>query len=292
MSGSAPDRRRHLSNGRVAHRSLEGQVEADRFIDGTVRQVAVSRAALRSAPDGGREREVVLGEQVLMLEERDGFAFVALSRDGFVGYLEARALAEPTPTTHRICAARSYAKGHPDLKRFEPVQDLSYGMRVQVLDQSGDWAQITLPAPLRPEGAESAYMPVQHLCPLDQAEPDPIAIARRFLGTPYLWGGNSGFGIDCSGLVQAAMLGCGRDCPGDSDQQCAGLGDALPGGAEMRPGDLLFWRGHVALISTPELLLHATAQFMSVVEEPLTPALERIAASEAGPVLAHKRITD
>jgi len=119
---------------------------------------------------------------------------------------------------------------------------------------------------------------------------DPVTIATVLLGTPYLWGGNSAFGIDCSGLVQAACMVCGIACPGDSDMQAAGLGQLVTDGSPPRRGDLLFWKGHVAWVSGPDTILHANAHHMAVAYEGLVAAVARIAAQGGGPVTAHRRL--
>ncbi|MGB1209466.1 MAG: C40 family peptidase, partial [Paracoccaceae bacterium] len=133
------------------------------------------------------------------------------------------------------------------------------------------------------------HIPTQHLAPLPHAFPDPAAVAELFLGTPYLWGGNSRWGIDCSGLVQAAFLACGIPCPGDSDQQQAALGPRLPPQTPKQRGDLLFWRGHVAWVVDAQTLLHANAHHMAVAHEPIETAILRIAAQGDGPMTAHIR---
>ncbi len=278
------DRRALLSNGKVAHSALRGQVVADRFTDGTLMQVAEPVAALLDTPNGTREREALLGDRMLVLESADGFAFGALQRDGYVGYVVETDLAADHPeATHRVSVPRTYAKATPELKTFEPVLNLSFGAAVAVTEEIGEWTGIALRDGVR-------YLPTAHLDRIGEVASDPVSVARLFLGTPYLWGGNSAFGLDCSGLVQAACLACGIACPGDSDQQRTQLGAELASGAAPEVGDLLFWRGHVAFVASPTTILHANAHHMRVVEEPMDAALARIAASDTGPVTSHRRL--
>ena len=282
MSAAPTDRRLLACNPRVAHSSLRGQVQAARFSDGTLRAVAVPVTPILSTPHGARDREMVLGEVFCVLEDRDGVSFGLRPSDGYVGHIRSADLGAAMQPTHRVAAARSYAKPTADLKTTEPITHLPFGARVTVAVQRGDWAQITL-------AGQPLYMPACHLVPVDSVETDPVEVAARLLGTPYLWGGNSAFGIDCSGLVQAAFHACGRACPGDSDMQEVAFGPPLPQGSPPERGDLLFWKGHVALVSSPNTILHANAHSMNVAYEPLRGAIARIETSGGGPVTAHIR---
>ena len=141
------------------------------------------------------------------------------------------------------------------------------------------------------ETSDAVFLPKQHLAPQEKSRPDPVATARLFLGTPYLWGGNSAFGIDCSGLIQAAFQPARLLCPGDSDQQSRMPGLSLEESEADQPGDLLFWQGHVAMVSEPDRIIHANGHHMSVVEEERGPALGRISV-EAGPITGCLRVVN
>ncbi|MEX5730035.1 cell wall-associated NlpC family hydrolase [Rhodovulum iodosum] len=274
------DRRLTPANGRVAAAHLRGQVEAARFVQPAPRRIARPLADLMRAPGGARERQLVYGEGFELLEEHDGWAFGYAARDGFVGYIEAGALGPEGAPTHSVSALATHAYPAPDIKSVD-ICALSYGSRLRVVAQGERFV----------ETAEGWFVPRAHLRPLDAPEDDPVALAERFLGVPYLWAGNSAWGIDCSGLVQVAWLACGRPCPGDSDLQEAALGAALAPGTRPRRGDLLFWKGHVSLAVDETRMIHANAYHMAVAYEDIAAAIARIEAQGEGPPTAHKRVS-
>lgn len=241
------------------------------------RLISVPIADLRRAPDGPRDRQLLMGEAVTVLGITDGWAEVSAERDGYHGYLPENALGTGTPT-HRVRARATHLYAEPDFKTPERLS-LSHGARLTVLSSGARFAET-------PQG----HVPLAHLSPLETVESDPVTVAALFLGTPYLWGGNSSFGIDCSGLIQVGCLACGIPCPGDSGPQEAALGTILPEDAPLKRGDLLFWKGHVAWVADTDTLLHANAHHMAVAYEPITAAIARIKAQGDGPVTARKRL--
>lgn len=280
------DRRLTFARPDLADIALQGRVEAARFAEPFARRVIAPLADLRREPrlDSGIDTQALMGEAVRVLEEdAEGFAFVQLARDGYVGYMPSAALGptEPAPT-HRVSAIRTFLYPGPSLKL--PIAGyLSFGARVAVSGWQGDYAEVP--------GA--GYVHGAHLAPADSVEPDFVALAERFMETPYLWGGKSSLGIDCSGLVQIALQGAGREAPRDSDMQGAGLGEAIPieeGRAAPRRGDVVFWSGHVGLLLDETTLLHANGHHMKVAAEPLEGAIARIAAKSFGAVTGWRRI--
>ena len=258
----------------LAVRHLEGKVPAARYGDGRVLEVLAPVAPLRREPhpDAPLDTEALKGERVTIYDAKeDGWAWGQLAADGYVGWLPSAALGPPGPApTHKVVALRTLVFPRPSIN-LPPLEALPFGAMVPVARVQERLA-IT---------ASGAYVPATHLAPLDVYESDFVAVAERFVGVPYLWGGKTALGLDCSGLVQIALAACGIACPRDSDMQEAALGEPVASGdfSNLRRGDLVFWKDHVALVRDPASLLHANAFHMAVVIEPLTPALARICAA-------------
>jgi hypothetical protein len=273
------DRRTYPCNGRVAAQSLRGQVDGVTFVKGHLHNIIVPMTNLLALPNGKRERQLLMGEGFLVLEMLEGFAFGQAERDGFVGYVATSALAVMPPSTHRVAAKSTHLYPSANLKDLE-LSQLSYGSKVSVAEDGDRFAKL----------ANGTFIPKIHLKPVSELEIDPVSVAEIFLGTPYLWGGNSIFGIDCSGLVQVSYLTCGIACLGDSDLQQTSLGVEIPLQSPIQRGDLFFWRGHVAMASDSETIIHANAYRMAVTYEPVKPALQRIDANGDDPLLVRRRV--
>lgn len=272
------DSRLTPANTHVAHSSLRGLVKAKTFVDGNWRCVAVGVADILKTPNGARSRQALYGERLLVLDDRDGFAFVQAEKDGYVGYVASSALMDDTAATHWVCNLGSHLYAAPDFKQRE-LDVLSFGAQVAVKETGERFAQTTA----------GHFIPKAHLAPIDERQSDTVATAEKFLGTPYLWGGNSRLGIDCSGLVQAALIAAGQPCPGDSDMQEA-IGTAIPDDTPLQRGDLLFWKGHVALVVDKTQMIHANAYHMAVAYEDIDQGIARIEAQGDGPVTARRRV--
>ncbi|WP_022704264.1 NlpC/P60 family protein [Pseudorhodobacter ferrugineus] len=271
------DRRLTFANARVAHISLQGVVDAPTFADATPFEIAVPVADLLNAPNGKRERQLLLGDGFDVIEVLDGFAFGRSVKDGYCGYLPENALCEPTKPTHWLAAPASHLYSEPRAQAPQSV-GISFGSRLSVLGEDGAFSET-------PHG----FVPTGHLQKLGYWYGDPVEVAGLFLGVPYLWGGNGHAGVDCSGLVQLSLLACGQRCPGDSDLQQA-LGYEVPDGTPLQRGDLLFWKGHVAMMVDDTLMIHATGAFMATVIEPVDEAIARIRESTGAEVIARRRL--
>ncbi|MEM1388846.1 MAG: C40 family peptidase, partial [Pseudomonadota bacterium] len=276
MSGR--DRRLTPCNGRVAAEHLRGAVDAATFVVPDRAKVCAPVADLWREPGGVRDRQILFGDQVDVFEERAGFAFVQSIKDGYVGYVAQGCLgpvgADPT---HWVAVQSSHAYPEPDMKVPEAYV-LPFCAHVTVVSH--------LPGFFETDGG--LYIPKPHLRPVDKRFKDPVTAAQLLFGAPYLWGGNTSAGVDCSGLVQLAWHAAGRDCPADSDMQET-LGEIVEPKAQMQRGDLLFWRGHVALAVDDATLIHANVHHMAVAYEPAEKAIRRIEAQGDGPVIGHRR---
>lgn len=267
------DRRLTPFSGRVALTVLRGEVEAA-FTEGTPAAIAAPLAPLLAAPGGAIDRTLIHGDAVTVIDRQEGHAFVQAAKDGYCGWLAEGALGPALAATHRVTSPATHLYPEPRVQA-PPRLPLYLNARLRVTGVSGAWAE-----------TPAGFVPLAHLSPLDMPAEDPVAVAETLLHAPYLWGGNSVAGVDCSGLVQLAFHAANRPCPGDSDLQRS-LGREIPEDAPLQRGDLLFWKGHVALVAAPDRLLHATAHGMCVRLEPLAPALARIHAT--GTPLLHRR---
>jgi cell wall-associated NlpC family hydrolase len=255
----------------LAAAELRGKVEATRFIEGTLRRIVEPQAPLRREghPEAPLLTEALYGERVMVYEiDGEGWAWGQLVRDRYVGWLPAGALGSlGAPATHRVSALRTLGFPAPDIKR-PPLAALPFGAEVAVIRQDARFATTE----------SGLYLPAAHVAPVTAREGDFVATAERFLGTPYLWGGKTSLGIDCSGLVQVALEAAGVPCPRDSDMQAQSLGSPVAL-ANLRRGDLAFWKGHVAIVRDALTVIHANAHHMAVAIEPFAEAVARIKAA-------------
>lgn len=268
------DRRLTPATARIAHISLQGRIEAECFTKGETLRVQTPLADLLRAPHGPRERQLPLGDAFTVIDRDQAHAFGFAVKDGYCGWLADSALAAGPEPTHWIASVGTHLYSEPRVQKAGLA--LPMAAKVRVTGQDGKYAKLDI-----------GYIPASHLREIGDWLSDPVSVAEGFVGTPYLWGGNSRAGMDCSGLAQIAHAACGISIPGDADLQET-VGHGMQG--EFTRGDLLFWKGHVALVVDADRLIHANGHAMSVAYEGTHACIARIAASEGLPLRSHRRL--
>ncbi len=278
------DSRLHAFRADLAAEHLRGKVEARNFVTGQRRQVTCGRAALRRNPDAAAalDTELVLGETVQLYDQQGGWAWVQSEDDGYVGYTESKTLtAEPLQLTHRVAALATHLYPEPDLKSAA-TDWLPMTARVRVGESENGFCRL----------ASGGWVFAGHLAAIESYASDHCEIARKFLDVPYLWGGKTSAGIDCSGLLQVSLASCGKAIPRDSDMQTS-IGRAVSYEGDegaLQRGDLVFWHGHAGIWIDPQTFIHANATDMLVATEPLSRVAARIEAASGDSILCVRRI--
>jgi len=270
------DRRLTPARPDLAASHLKGEVEAARYVDGELCSVIWGRSALRAAPSDGasQDSELLRGEVVTVYERKNGWAWVQAKADHYVGYVREAALGPAEPIDMRVILPLTPLLSAPDVK--SPLRDmlpLNAGLKREAAD--GDFV-----------ATDGGFVHARTLAPQDQFAPDFVAVAEQFLGAPYVWGGKTFQGLDCSGLIQTSLQAAGISAPRDTDMMEQALGQAVPADAALKRGDLVFWKGHMGVMRDGEMLLHANAFHVQVASERLSIAVKRITT----PVTAIKRL--
>jgi cell wall-associated NlpC family hydrolase len=278
---STLDKRLHAYRDDMADVRLKGRVDAKRFVEGLAYHCIVPINGVHRAPaeDAMQLTQVLLGENVLVFDHHDGWAFVQLIDDGYVGYVAATALHEGhVAPGHKVSNILAHRFPKPDLKT-QPAIVLPMHAKLNIAGHDGAYLALQT----------GGYVYASHVRAVTAPyAPDFVSVAEQFLHTPYLWGGKTALGLDCSGLVQVSLQAAGISCPRDSDMQEHGLGVDVTSAPRQR-GDLVFWKGHVGIMQDAVTLLHANGHHLKVVSEPLDEAVVRIAA-KGSEITAVKRL--
>ena len=266
------------ANETVACSTLKGKIKHANFVEAKNYQVNVPFVDLLGSPDGKRNRQLIYGSKVKYFSAAKGWAFIQNTYDNYVGYVPESTIASETQKTHIVTAPLAHVFMEPNIKS-KNIEILPLAARV-----SGEVIENGFLE------TELGWISVSQLKRKTELSKDPVEVSKLLQNAPYLWGGNTTLGIDCSGLIQISLLLCGIDCPGDSDQQMNTLGQNIDIGSPRKKGDIIFWKGHLAWALNERQILHANAYHMATVIEEANEAIERIKKQDNNSVIAHKRL--
>ncbi|MCL6229980.1 C40 family peptidase [Bartonella bilalgolemii] len=270
----------HTSQDILTNQQCEKKIETPYSIQGEKRRVNTAVAGLfkENSKKSERQTECLFGEEVLILEHDEAMSKVESLKDGYVGYIDTQILCTSTiKQTHIVSVPRTFQYSQADLKKTVE-RALSMGSKVTVIDVTE--TRGTMYSILENETAIVS----SHLRPIEHTFKDYVNVAQTFIRTPYLWGGVSAFGLDCSGLVQLSMMMAGKTVLRDTSMQQQTIGKQLTDTDILERGDLIFWQGHVAIMIDCENIIHTNGYSMDVMVEPLETAIIRIAKSGKHPV--------
>ena len=262
----------------VACYTLKGKINHSNFVEAKNYQVNVPFVDLLGSPDGKRNRQLIYGSKVKYFSAAKGWAFIQNTYDNYVGYVPENTIVSETQKTHIVTTPLAHVFMEPNIKS-KNIEILPLAARV-----SGEVIENGFLE------TELGWISISQLKRKTELSKDPVEVSKLLQNAPYLWGGNTTLGIDCSGLIQISLLLCGIDCPGDSDQQMNTLGQNIDIGSPRKKGDVLFWKGHVAWALNERQILHANAYHMATVIEEANEAIERIKKQDNNSVIAHKRL--
>jgi cell wall-associated NlpC family hydrolase len=277
------DPRLHAIRPDLADARLGEAAGSTHLVEGELREVAAPLLALHREPrfDARLDTQALMGEHVRVFDVREGWAWLQLESDGYVGYAaQDDLIAVERAATHRVAVPSTFMFPGPDIKS-QPTVTLTMNARIAVIGRDERFAHL----------ANGRFVVASHLKPLGENAADFVAVAESYRHVPYLWGGKSVLGLDCSGLVQLSLQAAGIASPRDTDMQEERLGRPLPKDdlKSLKRGDLVFWDDHVGIMSDARMLLHANGHFMQVTLEPLLTAVERI-AKRHGKITSIKRL--
>ncbi len=280
-----PDKRLNAYRDDLADEKLRGQVDSLDYVKGKSARIKSFYADILDKPDdrAGLQTQILYGHDVIVFERKNGWAWIQRTDDGYVGYVSEDTLGPVGPKpTHMVLAPRTFLYPTPDLKHPR-VGYRSMGSKLSVIDR------------VTSRGTEYYLLDTgeaviaHHLIKMGDWRSDYVSVAETLLHTPYLWGGDTGFGIDCSGLVFLAQMLCGKTVLRDSDMQAASTGVEIPFNKNaLQRGDLVFWKGHVGIMRDADTLLHANGNTMNVALEPLREAVDRIGYLYGQPTMARR----
>ena len=253
----------------LASTAYKAIVKRKKYVTAKLATVKSAFTPLYSNKGSKLSTQLLYGEECDVFETKNGWSWIQSRRDNYVGYTPTinltRKIYKPNS---KVISLRTVIYTKPDIKSVTKGY-LSFNSLVEVIKIKGKYSLIK----------NLGWCPSLDLVKIKSSKFNHIDLSKQYLDTPYLWGGRDSMGIDCSGLVQNLHQINNRPFPRDTDMQEMFVTNEVKYEKDLKAGDLVFWKGHVAMMIDNSNIIHANAFHMKTAIEPLSTAKKRILKS-------------
>ena len=210
--------------------------------------------------------QIIYGEKFRILLKKKKFIKVKTSYDNYIGYIKSSNYINKFRPTHKISVLKSRIFKYPkNLEKYRSKKFLSFSSKIQIFKKYNNFIMFD----------KNSWLNIKDIKLINQKEKEILKILKLFVGCKYKWGGKVFNGIDCSALVQIFYQFNNKYFPRDTKDQIKYSKINLKR-KNFKKGDLIFWKGHVAICLNSTKLIHAYGPKKKVIIMPIKRTIYQI----------------